>query len=341
MIEWLPVVWFALLGLLLVGYAVLDGFDLGVGMMHLFVAREDRERRTVINSIGPLWDGNEVWLVTFGGALFAAFPEAYATVFSGFYDALMLLIFALIFRAVSIEFRSKRSSPLWRRAWDVGFALGSFLVALLAGVAVGNLMQGVPLAASGDYAGRLPDQIGPYPLLVGVLSVTLFAMHGAIYLHLKTDGALQQRTYRWAWRAFGLFLVCFMLTTIFTLVEVPGAIANFERHPVLWAIPVLNVLAIANVPRAIFLDRPLLAFASSSCVIAALVFLLGAALFPNLVVSMPHPERSLTLWNAASSARTLGIMLIIALIGMPLVLTYSGIVYWTFRGKVELDEHSY
>lgn len=341
MIEWLPVVWFALLGLLLVGYAVLDGFDLGVGMMHLFVARDDRERRTAINSIGPLWDGNEVWLVTFGGALFAAFPEAYATVFSGFYDALMLLIFALIFRAVSIEFRSKRSSPLWRRAWDVGFALGSFLVALLAGIAVGNVMQGVPLAASGDYAGRLPDQIGPYPLLVGVLSVTLFAMHGAIYLHLKTDGALQQRTYRWVWRAFGLFLVCFMLATIFTLVEVPGAIANFERHPVLWAIPVLNVLAIANVPRAIFLDRPLLAFASSSCVIAALVFLLGAALFPNLVVSMPHPERSLTLWNAASSARTLGIMLIIALIGMPLVLTYSGIVYWTFRGKVELDEHSY
>jgi cytochrome d ubiquinol oxidase subunit II len=339
--EWLPVVWFALLGLLLVGYAVLDGFDLGVGMMHLFVARDDRERRTAIHSIGPLWDGNEVWLVTFGGALFAAFPEAYATVFSGFYDALMLLIFALIFRAVSIEFRSKRSSPLWRRAWDVGFALGSFLVALLAGIAVGNVMQGVPLSASGDYAGRLPDQLGPYPLLVGVLSATLFAMHGAIYLYLKTDGALQQRTHRWTWRAFGLFLVCFMLTTIFTLVEVPGAVANFERHPVLWAIPVLNVLAIANVPRAIFLDRPLLAFASSSCVIAALVFLLGAALFPNLVVSMPHPERSLTLWNAASSTRTLGIMLIIALIGMPLVLTYSGIVYWTFRGKVELDEHSY
>lgn len=341
MSELLPVVWFGLLGLLLAGYAVLDGFDLGVGMMHLFVARDDLERRMVINSIGPLWDGNEVWLVTFGGALFAAFPEAYATVFSGFYDALMLLIFALIFRAVSIEFRSKRHTRWWRRAWDVGLALGSFQVALLAGIAVGNVIQGVPLASSGDYAGRLQDQLGTYPILVGVLSVTLFAMHGAIYLYLKTEGDLQERTQRWMWRSFGLFLVCFMLTTIYTLVEVPGAVANFQRHPVLWAVPVLNVLAIANIPRALFLERPSYAFASSCCTVAALVFLLGAALYPNLVISSPYADRSLTLWNAASSPKTLGIMLVIALIGMPLVISYSGMVYWTFRGKVELDEHSY
>ncbi len=341
MAEWLPLIWFGLLGVLLVGYAVLDGFDLGVGMVHLFVAEDDTERRMVINSIGPLWDGNEVWLVTFGGALFAAFPEAYATLFSGFYTAFMLLLFALIFRAVSIEFRSKRHSRFWRRVWDVGFASGSFAATLLFGVAVGNVMQGVPLTAAGELHGRLADQLGPFPLLVGALAVTLFAMHGTIYLHLRTEGALQARTHRGMWRSFGLFLVVFMLTTMYTLVKVPSAVAGFSLHPLLWVIPVLNVLAIANIPRAIFLDRPGYAFASSCCTIAALVVLLGVALFPNLVPSSPHPEHSLTVWNAASSPKTLGIMLLIAGIGMPLVLGYTSIVYWTFRGKVELDEHSY
>jgi cytochrome d ubiquinol oxidase subunit II len=339
--EWLPVIWFGLLGVLLAGYAVLDGFDLGVGIVHLFVTRDDEERRLAINSIGPLWDGNEVWLVTFGGAMFAAFPEAYATLFSGFYSAFMLLLFALIFRAVSIEFRSKRPGRLWRSAWDLGFALSSLLAALLFGVAVGNVIQGVPLTGSGDYFGSLGAQLGVYPLLVGALTVTLFAMHGSIYLYLKTTGALQERIRPWMWRSFGLFLVAFMLTTMYTLVAVPGAIESFERLPLLWGVPVLTVLAIANVPRAIYQGRPGYAFLSSAFTIVALVFLLGAALYPHLVVSRPDPAHSLTLWNAASSTKTLGIMLLIAAIGMPLVLAYSGIVYWTFQGKVELDEHSY
>lgn len=341
MAEWLPGIWFGLLGVLLVGYAVLDGFDLGVGMMHLFVAHSDTERRVVIHSIGPLWDGNEVWLVTFGGALFAAFPEAYATLFSGFYTAFMLLLFALIFRAVSIEFRSKRRRKAWRRAWDVAFAAGSFAATLLFGVAVGNVMQGVPLTAGGEYPGALADQLGIFPLLVGALAVALFAMHGTIYLYLRTEGALQARTHRWMWRNFGVFFVLFMFTTIYTLVKVPSAVIGFGLHPLLWVAPALNVLAIANIPRAIFLDRPGYAFASSCCTIAALVVLLGVALFPNLVLSSPHPEHSLTIWNAASSPKTLGIMLVIAGIGMPLVLGYTAIVYWTFRGKVDLDEHSY
>ena len=339
--EALPLVWFGLLGVLLAGYAVLDGFDLGVGMMHLFVARSDADRRIVVNSIGPLWDGNEVWLVTFGGALFAAFPEAYATLFSGFYSAFMLLLFALIFRAVSIEFRSKREGSLWRGAWDVGFAAASFAATLLFGVAVGNVMQGVPLTPAGELHGRLADQLGPYPLVIGALAVTLFAMHGAIFLHLRTWGELQARIHRWMWRNFGLFLIVFMLATIYTLVKLPGAVRGFELHPLLWAVPVLNVLAIANIPRAIFLDRPGYAFASSCCTIVALVVLLGVALYPNLVPSSPNPENTLTIWNAASSPKTLGIMLLIAGIGMPLVLAYTATVYWTFRGRVELDEHSY
>jgi len=339
--DLLALIWFGLLGVLLIGYAVLDGFDLGVGMLHLVLARGDTERRLTLNSIGPLWDGNEVWLVTFGGAMFAAFPEAYATVFSGFYSAFMALLFALIFRAVSIEFRSKMTSSAWRSVWDVGFALGSFLAALLFGVAVGNVLAGVPLDPLGEYHGSLLQQVNPYALLVGGLTVSLFAMHGTIFLYLKTEGELQQRAHHWVWHTFGVFLVFYIFTTMYTLVNVPHAIENLERFPLLWLVPILNVLAIANIPRAIYLGRAAYAFLSSIATIAAMIALLGVALFPNILRSNPNPEYSLTIFNASSSAQTLTIMLIIAFIGMPMVLTYTAVVYWTFRGKVTLDEHSY
>jgi cytochrome d ubiquinol oxidase subunit II len=337
----LALIWFGLLGVLLIGYAVLDGFDLGVGMLHLVLARGDTERRLTLNSIGPLWDGNEVWLVTFGGAMFAAFPEAYATVFSGFYSAFMALLFALIFRAVSIEFRSKMTSSAWRSVWDVGFALGSFLAALLFGVAVGNVLAGVPLDPLGEYHGSLLQQVNPYALLVGGLTVSLFAMHGTIFLYLKTEGELQQRAHHWVWHTFGVFLVFYIFTTMYTLVNVPHAIENLERFPLLWLVPILNVLAIANIPRAIYLGRAAYAFLSSIATIAAMIALLGVALFPNILRSIPNPEYSLTIFNASSSAQTLTIMLIIAFIGMPMVLAYTAVIYWTFRGKVTLDEHSY
>jgi cytochrome d ubiquinol oxidase subunit II len=337
----LALIWFGLLGVLLIGYAVLDGFDLGVGMLHLVLARDDTQRRLTLNSIGPLWDGNEVWLVTFGGAMFAAFPEAYATVFSGFYSAFMALLFALIFRAVSIEFRSKMTSPAWRSVWDVGFALGSFFAALLFGVAVGNVLAGVPLDPLGEYHGSLLQQVNPYALLVGGLTVSLFAMHGTIFLYLKTEGELQERAHHWVWHTFGVFLVFYIFTTMYTLVKVPHAIENLERFPLLWLVPVLNVLAIANIPRAIYLGRAAHAFLSSIGTIAAMIALLGVALFPNVLRSNPNPEYSLTIFNASSSAQTLTIMLIIAFIGMPMVLAYTAAIYWTFRGKVTLDEHSY
>jgi cytochrome d ubiquinol oxidase subunit II len=329
-----------LLGVLLAGYAILDGFDLGVGILQP-IAKTNEERRIFLNAIGPIWDGNEVWLVTFGGAMFAAFSEVYATVFSGFYIAFMLILFALILRAVSIEFRGKIKSPAWQKLWDTGFFVSSLLASLLFGVAVGAAMNGVPLNERGVFVGHFIDQITPYTLLVGVMTVAMFTMHGAIFLYLKTEGDLQRRLYEWMWRGFGFFLVCYLLVTIVTLVHIPRATRNFEDHPWAWIIVVLNVLAIANIPRAIWLHRPAYAFISSSATIAALVCLFGVALFPNLVASRPNDENSLTIYNASSSHKTLVIMTVIACVGMPFVIGYTTAVYWSFRGKVRLHDHSY
>lgn len=336
----LHLLWFGILGVLLAGYAVLDGFDLGVGMLHP-LARTDRERRIFMNSIGPLWDGNEVWLVTFGGALFAAFPNAYATAFSAFYLPFMVLLFALIFRAVSMEFRSKQGHPGWRRFWDWSFFGASGLATLLFGVAVGDSMLGLPIGADMEFHGNLLDLVRPYSLLVGGLAVATFLMHGSIYLYLKTEGDLQKRVQGWMWRTFGVFLVAYLFVTIATLVALPHAHDNFAHHRWMWIVVVLNVLAIANIPRAIYQGRPLYAFMSSVSTIAALVFLFGAALFPNLIVSSTDPGYSLTIYNAASSARTLAIMRNIAFIGMPFVLAYTAVIYWVFRGKVDIGKLGY
>ena len=336
----LHLLWFGLLGALLTGYAILDGFDLGVGMLHPF-AKTDTERRIFMNSIGPLWDGNEVWLVTFGGALFAAFPHAYATAFSAFYLPFMLLLFALIFRAVSMEFRSKRPSARWRQGWDIAFFAASGLATFLFGVAVGNSMIGLPIGSDMEFQGGFFDLLPPYALLVGVLAVTTFLMHGSIFLYMKTDGELQARIRKWMWRTFWAFLAAFLITTVVTFIAIPHAADNFRRFPWAWIIVVLNFLAIANIPRAIHQSRPFYAFVSSSATIAALTFLFGMALFPNLIYSSLDPEWSLTIYSAASSQKTLSIMRTIAFVGMPFVLAYTVTVYWTFRGKVDLGKFSY
>ncbi|SFI66007.1 cytochrome d ubiquinol oxidase subunit II [Planctomicrobium piriforme] len=337
--DW-QLLWFVLLGVLLAGYAALDGFDLGVGMLHP-IGRNDQERRLMLNSIGPLWDGNEVWLVTFGGAMFAAFPEAYATVFSGYYEAFMLVLGALIFRAVSIEFRSKLNSAHWRSIWDWVFCISSFTASLTFGIAVGSAMVGIPLDQRGVFRSSVFAQLGFYPILTGVLTVTMFAMHGGIYLCMKTEGDLLARIKKWTWRCFAAFLTVYLIATAVTLVMVPRATQNFESFPWAGIVVVLSVLAIANIPRCLRMNYLPGAFISSSCTIAALVFLFGVALFPNLVTSSPHPEHSLTIYNASSSQLTLKIMSVIALIGMPFVVSYTAIVYWTFRGPVKLDKHSY
>ena len=336
----LNTIWFLLIGALLSGYAILDGFDLGVGMLHLFV-KEDEERRTMINSIGPVWDGNEVWLVTGGGALFAAFPHVYATVFSGFYDAFILLLFMLIFRAVAIEFRSKQTMLWWRKMWDIAFSVASFLIALLMGVALANIITGIPIGPDKEFTGTFLSLINPYTVLVGVTTVALFMMHGAIYSVMKTDGDLQKKLRGWVNNTIIFFVICYATVTMTTLIYYPHMVENFRAVPVLFIVALLNMLAIANIPREISKKREFRAFISSAASIAALLLLFAIGIFPNIVYSNPNPEYSLTLYNAASSEKTLTIMLIIALIGIPFVFAYTITIYWIFRGKVKIDEMSY
>ncbi len=335
----LNTVWFVLVGVLIAGYAVLDGFDLGVGILHPFV-QGDQERRLSLNSIGPVWDGNEVWLVTAGGALFAAFPEVYATAFSGFYTAFMLLLTTLIFRAVAIEFRSKQPSARWRLTWDALFSAGSFGAALLMGVAFGNVITGVPLDADRNMTSGLIDLLHPYALLVGGTTVALFALHGAIYLALKTEGPMQERVRGWVRPLTVTFILAYALTTLSTLLFQPHMVDRIRQQPLWFAVAVVSLLAIANIPREIFHGREFRAFLSSSAAIVSLLALAAIGLYPALLRAAP-PELTLTIHNSASSQKTLGIMLVIAVIGIPVVLAYTTVIYWIFRGKVRLGPHSY
>lgn len=333
-------IWFVLVGVLFAGYAMLDGFDLGVGALMLGI-QDDRERRIFYNAIGPVWDGNEVWLVTGGGALFAAFPPVYATVFSGFYLAFILLLFALIFRAVAIEFRSKEPWTWWRRWWDRGFFAGSTTASLLIGVAMGNIVWGIPIDSKGEFAGSFLGLLNPYALLMGVTTVVLFMMHGAIYLHMKTEGTLQARVRSWINPLIIAFIGCYALTTLATVLCVPRMTGILRNHPALFSVVVLLVLAIANLPREIHRGRDRAAFLSSCAIMLLMMALFGLGMFPNMVYSVPDAANSLTAYNSSSTPRTLHIMTLIAAIGMPIVLTYTVTVYYIFRGKVQLGNDSY
>jgi cytochrome d ubiquinol oxidase subunit II len=336
----LNTIWFLLIGVLLAGYAVLDGFDLGVGVLHLF-ARDDDERRVHVRSIGPVWDGNEVWLLTGGGALFAAFPPVYATVFSGFYLALMLVLFALIARAVALEFRGAVDGPRWRRVWDWAFGLGSLLPALLFGVAVGNVLRGVPITTAGDWAGSFVGLLNPYALLVGLVSLALFVMHGALWLKLKATGALAERMGRWALRAWAAFVVIYGVATGMTFVSAPHLFAGVTGRPLFWVFLVVLVAGLAAVPWATRRGKELQAFLASAAVIVAMVALCAVSLFPRIVPSSLGLGSSLTIYNSASTPRSLSVMLVIALVGMPFVLGYTAVVYWIFRGKVKPSDAGY
>jgi cytochrome d ubiquinol oxidase subunit II len=336
----LNTIWFILIGVLLSGYAILDGFDLGVGSIFLFV-KGDQNRRLVLNSIGPVWDGNEVWLVTGGGALFAAFPHVYATVFSGFYTAFMLLIFVLIFRAVAIEFRSKQTMTWWRNWWDRAFSISSILIAFLMGVALGNIVTGIPLGADKEFAGIFFDLINPYTIMVGITTVALFMMHGTIYVAMKTEGELQNILKGWINNTIIFFVITYVTITNATLIYYPNMSQHFVDYPILFIVAILNMLVIANIPREIHHGREFRAFMSSAATIASAMMLFAIGIFPNLVLSNPNPEFSLNIYNAASSQKTLGIMLTIAVIGIPFVVAYTVSIYWIFRGKVKLDATSY
>ncbi len=336
----LQITWFILIGVLLTGYAILDGFDLGIGAMHLLV-KDDLERRILLNSIGPVWDGNEVWLVTGGGALFAAFPDVYATVFSSFYPAMMLLLLVIIFRAVSIEFRSKRESKRWRRNWDIAFCFSSILIAFVMGVALGNIVQGIPVAADKEANIGFFELLNPYALMVGITTIALFMMHGSIYLVMKTEGDLQNKVRKWVNNCIIFFVICYIMITMWTLIYQQTMIEHFRNHPELFILALLNMLAIANIPREIHHKREFRAFLSSCASIVALFSLFAIGIFPNIVISSIDPAYSLTVFNASSSQKTLSIMLTMAIIGIPFVLAYTIGIYWVFRGKVKIDSMSY
>ncbi len=338
--EFYNEVWYLLVGILLTGYAILDGFDLGVGAVHL-LAPGDHDRRVFLNAIGPFWDGNQVWLVTGGGALFAAFPHVYATAFSGFYTAFILLLFMLIFRGVSIHVRSLRPGKRWRGAWDGAFSLSSILASLLIGVALGNVAWGVPLEAGFRYKGDLLAQLHPYAIMTGLMVVAMFMMHGSIYLVMKTEGELNARVRTWVRPAIIGFIILYVMVTMATLLYLPHMAQPYRLHPWLFLVPVLSVLAIANIPRAMTLGRELEAFLSSSAAMALLLLLFGIGMFPELIHSRPDDSLSMTAYNSASSTLTLKTMLILALIGIPLVLGYTFHIYRVFRGKVKLDGMSY
>lgn len=337
----LEFIWFSAFVLLLTGYAILDGFDLGVGMLHLF-SKKDEERRLMLNAIGPVWDGNEVWLVTAGGALFAGFPDVFATLCSAFYLPIMLLLGGLIFRAVAIEFRSKQPMIWWRWMWDILFSFASLVIALGLGSVLGNLIAGIPLDSQKEYIGDFWLLLNPYALLVGLLTVSLFFMHGSIYIVMKTEGELHERMRSWVNPATIAFIICYAITTMVTLIYMPHMSDAMKARPEFLFLGICNIFAIANIPRQIQRGRDGAAFISSCVNIICLMGLYAVGTYPNVIRASNAPELlSLTIFNAASSQTTLEILLLMALIGLPLVVAYTIAVYWIFRGKVKLDATSY
>lgn len=337
----LQFIWFTVFVILTTGYAVLDGFDLGVGMLHLF-SKKDEERRLMLNAIGPVWDGNEVWLITAGGALFAGFPIIYATLCSAFYIPVMILLTGIIFRAVAIEFRSKQKMAWWRWMWDVLFSLASLVISFALGTVIGNMIRGIPLDANGEFIGTIHDLVSPYALLIGLFTVTLFTMHGGIFIVMKTEGELQEKMKARVKGSVIFFIVMYVLTTMATLIYMPHMIEILRDRPVFFLVAILNLLAIANIPREISFGNYGRAFLSSCKNTICLIALWGIGTYPYPIRAINDPEHlSLSIYNSSSSALTLKVLLTIAIIGVPLVISYTIAIYWIFRGKVKLEASSY
>jgi cytochrome d ubiquinol oxidase subunit II len=332
--------WYLVFGAVITGYAILDGFDLGAGALHLFLKKE-QSRRIALNAIGPVWDGNEVWLVIGGGALFAGFPVAYAAIFSAFYVPFMIFLMGIIFRAVAIEFRSKEPGLRWRKTWDVVYCVASIILALSLGLMLGNVAYGLPLNGDKEFAGNGYSFFHPFSIMVAVTTLALFMMHGAIYLTMKTENRLYAKLHLLANNFTVFFVLSFVVTTLYTLLYIPHLSDFFKHHPIYFIIPILMILAIANIPRQIKRGKYRFAFISSAATIAFLLIMIAIEVFPYLLYSTSNPNHSITVYNAASSSKTMKILLIIALIGTPLAAIYTGFVFWTFKGKVKLDETSY
>jgi len=361
--ETMRLIWWALLGALLIGFAITDGFDMGVAVLLPFLGKNDNERRVIINSIGSVWEGNQVWFITAGGALFAAWPIAYAVAFSGFYFALLLTLFALFLRPIGFDYRSKLPSQKWRNNWDIALFVGGFVPSLIFGVAFGNLLQGVPFHLDNDmrifYTGSFWALLNPFALAAGLVSLSMLVMHGAVYLQLKTGGDINRRCKKVVLVAAIITLTIFAAAGIWVsnldgyhitseilpnapsnpLAKVvqkgPGLwLDNYEHYPVLWIIPTLAFIAGGLTIVLSKIERPGLAFITSSLTLTSIILTAGVSMFPFLMPSSSALNSSLTVWDASSSLTTLKLMLLATLIFLPIVLAYTTWVFRILRGKI-------
>lgn len=335
----LPSIWFFLWGLLWAVFFMTDGFDFGVGALYPFLGKTDEDRRIMINSLGPLWDGNEVWLITAGGVTFAAFPILYATMFSTLYSALMLILFALILRGVSFEFRGKIDSPAWKKVWDTCIFVGSFAPALLFGVAFANIFKGLPFDSAGYY-GNLISLLNPYGLLGGALFLFLFLQHGALWLCMKTEGDLQARALETA-NLIWIILVCVAVTFLIATWFVTPLYDNYLANPALFLVLILDVAALFAVRRFIMKRSWFAAWVSSAATIVLCTFFGIIGLYPNMFPSSLAPDQSITAYNAASTPLTLKIMLGVVIVFIPIVIGYQTWAYHLFKGKVTPEDLEY
>ncbi len=366
--EELRFIWWLLIGILLIGFAVADGFDMGVGMLTRILGRSDTERRIMINSIAPHWDGNQVWLITAGGALFAAWPMVYAAAFSGFYVAMILVLASLFFRPVGFDYRSKIEDMRWRGMWDWGIFIGSFVPPLVIGVAFGNLLQGVPFHIDNDlrlfYTGNFFQLLNPFGLLAGVVSLTMILTQGATYLQMRTVGELHLRTRKAAQISAAVMMVCFALAGVWIVYGIDGYVVtsaldhngasnplvkevsrqagawmlNFNNAPVLWAIPALGVVLPLLTILFSRIEKGAWAFVFSSLTLACVILTAGIAMFPFVMPSSTVPNVSLTMWDATSTVLTLKVMTVVAAIFVPIILAYTTWCYYKMFGRLTKEQ---
>lgn len=363
--EVLRFIWWLLIGVLLIGFAVTDGFDMGVGILLPFMGKTDTERRIMINSIAPHWDGNQVWLVTAGGALFAAWPMVYAAAFSGFYVAMILVLASLFFRPVGFDYRSKLENSKWRNMWDRGIFIGSFVPPLIIGVAFGNLLQGVPFAVNDqlylNYTGSFLGLLNPYGLLAGIISIMMIITQGATYLQMRTVGELHLRSRNITYITAFLTLIAFAAAGFWLIYGIDGYaikskidtyavsnplhkevvkeagawLVNFNNHPGLWALPILGLIFPILTILGTKLDKAGWAFLFSSLTIACIILTFGISMFPFIMPSSIQPNASLTIWDATSSLFTLQVMTVVAIIFVPIILAYTIWCYYKMFGRID------
>lgn len=366
--EILKLIWWLFVGVLLIGFAITDGFDMGAGVLLPWGGKNDEERRVIINAVAPHWDGNQVWFITAGGAIFAAWPATYAAAFSGFYVAMLLVLFALFFRPVGFDYRSKIEDPRWRNMWDWGLFIGGFVPALVFGVAFGNLLQGVPFQYDEYlrpwYTGSFFELLNPFALLTGVVSLSMLTMHGAVYLHTRTTGVIKERMKKATTFFGGLLVVSFAAAGLwifagfdgFHIVSMPATdslpnptaktveivsgawLQNYQSYPLTIVAPVLAFIGVAGAIFFTMRDRGGLAFISSSLSIVGVIMTAGVSMFPFVMPSSTHPSHSLTLWDASSSHLTLTVMFWATVIFLPIVIGYTLWCYRSLWAKVTIED---